>query len=150
MSPAVLVEKPQFGIFIGLVASHWNKFEQSLSVMYTWLLNGQEPSAFEFYHDLIDMGLREKAFMAAAKGKLDEPLIEEVRLLYAQGRKLAKRRAKVIHGTWCSTESKPDAILLCDPKAVNEKLNDLLRFVSSMRKGTPMARSATRIPDYTR
>lgn len=134
MSPSVVAEQPAFGVLIALVATHWNKLEQSLGIMYTWLLMGQEPSAFEFYHDLIDLKLKEAAFMAAAKGKLPADLTKEIARLYVDVRRLSARRAKIIHGTWCTTPTKPNSLLLADPRHVNEKISAMLHYVRTIQK----------------
>ena len=102
--------------------------------MYTWLLLGQEPSAFEFYHDLINLQLKEQAFMAAAKSKLPKDLIDEIAKFYTELRKLSARRATIVHGTWCTTPTKPQSILLADPRHVNQKLNEMLRYVVDIKK----------------
>jgi hypothetical protein len=143
MAPSIVGEQQGFGVFIALIGTHWNQIEQSLGMMYTWLLMGQEPSAFAFYHDLVDIGLREKAFMAAARDKLSEKLIEEIAALYVDVRKLSKRRAKVIHGVWGTTPTKPQSLLLCDPRSLNEKLNEMLKYVAKIMKD-PSAMEARR------
>src|SRR5208282_5904138 len=89
MSPAAVVERPHLGISIAIIASHWSKLESTLSLMYTYLLFGQEESAFKFYHDLVDLSLRKKAFMVAAEDKLPKELINEIDKLYSEVRKLA-------------------------------------------------------------
>jgi hypothetical protein len=139
MSPAVVGEQQAFGVLIALVATHWNKIEQSLGVMYTWLLMGQEPSAFRFYHALIDLNLKEKAFMEAAQDKLSSELIDEIRKFFVQLRKLATRRAKIIHGTWCTTPTKPLSLLLVEPRAMNERINSLLRYIRTIQKDAAKA-----------
>src|SRR5271169_1596583 len=123
MSPAVILEQPAFATLIALIATHWNKLEQSLGIMYTWLLMGQEPSAFAFYHDLVDLNLKKTAFMAAAKGKLPPDLIKEIDKFYGYVRRLSTRRSKVVHGTWCRTDTKPASLLLADPRYMNAKIN---------------------------
>jgi hypothetical protein len=134
MAASVVVERPAFGVLIAAVSTHWNKIEQSLGTMYTWLLMGQEPSAFEFYHKLIDLKLKEIAFMTAAEGKLAPQLIADVQNLYIDLRKLSKRRAKIIHGTWCSTPERPESLLLADPRHMNQKLNEMLRYIVDIKK----------------
>ncbi len=135
MSPSVIAERGGgFAVLIALVATHWSKIEQSLGIMYTWLLLGQEPSAFEFYHDLINLQLKEQAFMAAAKSKLPKDLIDEIAKFYTELRKLSARRATIVHGTWCTTPTKPQSILLADPRHVNQKLNEMLRYVVDIKK----------------
>jgi hypothetical protein len=63
---------------IAFVASHWAKIEHTLSLAYTVLLSGQEPAAFEAYHDIFDMKLRRTMFKAAARGaKLPKELAAE-------------------------------------------------------------------------
>ncbi len=176
MSPAVIAERGGgFAALIGLVATHWSKIEQSLGIMYTYLLLGQEPSAFELYHKLIDLNLKingdnpaiiqvgstyndlgatiigpeadlnlgirtflngtpETAFMAAAEDKLPKELIEEIKAFYKDLRKLSSRRAKIIHGTWCTTPTKPQSLLLADPRHLNQKLNEMFRYVVEVKK----------------
>ena len=135
MAPSVVAENGGgFAVLIALVATHWNKIEQSLGIMYTWLLMGQEPSAFEFYHDLVTLPLKEQAFMAAAKSKLPKDLIEEITKFYTELRKLSARRATVVHGTWCTTPTKPQSLLLADPRHLNQKLNEMLRYVVEIKK----------------
>jgi hypothetical protein len=135
MAPSVVAERGgSFAILIGLVATHWSKIEQSLGVMYTWLLMGQEPSAFELYHKLIDLNLKETAFMTAAEDKLPNDLIDEIRAFYVDLRKLSGRRAKIIHGTWCTTLTKPRSLLLANPRDVNQKLNEMLRYIVEIQK----------------
>jgi hypothetical protein len=129
MSPTVILEEPAFATLIALVATHWNKLEQSLGIMYTWLLMGQEPSAFELYHELVDLKLKKTAFMVAAKGKLPADLIKEIDRFYGEVRRLSARRAKVVHGTWCRIDTKPASLLLADPRDMNAKINELLRYV---------------------
>lgn len=136
MDPAVVAELPDMGIRIALVASHWSRLEQKLGSMYTCLLGGEETSSFEFYHDLVDMSLKEKAFMAAAKSQLDDSIICEVTRLYVEVRNASKRRANVIHGTWCSTPSKPNSLLLAEQRNVGRKINEAFKYIRDVKKGT--------------
>jgi hypothetical protein len=130
MAPSVVGEGGgAFGVLIALIGSHWNHLEQTLGTMYTWLLLGQEPSAFEFYHDLIDLSLREKAFMAAARNKLSPELTGEITELFKKLRKLSGRRAKIIHGVWCSTPTKPMSLFLCDSREMGKQLNKMLKYL---------------------
>ena len=122
-------ENPGFGVLIALVASHWNKIEQDLAIAYTYLLAGEEPSAFEFYHDLIDFGLREKAFLAAAKPRLPADMLSEITKIHAEMRKLSKARNEIIHGTWCSLASKPQSLFLAEPRDVGRKVNEVFDYL---------------------
>jgi hypothetical protein len=147
MAPSVVAERGGgFAVLIGLVATHWSKIEQSLGMMYTWLLMGQEPSAFELYHKLVDLNLKETAFMAAAEGKLPAEMIDEVKNLYIDLRRLSGRRAKIIHGTWCTTPTKPLSLLLADPRDVNQKLNELLRYVVDVKKDKSKLQATMEFP----
>jgi hypothetical protein len=105
-----------------------------LGIMYTWLLLGQESSAFELYHDLIDLNLKKTALIAAARGKLSDDLIQQIENLFVDLRRLSRRRAKIVHGTWCTAPTKRASILLVDLKHVNEKLNEMLRYVVGIMK----------------
>ena len=134
MHPSIIAEDRDFAVLIALVSTHWNQIEFNLATMYTWLLIGQEPSAFNFYHDLIDLSLREKAFLAAARGRLSQDLIDEVCSFYTSLRKLSGRRSKIVHGVWAKTPSKPASLFLCDPRAFNDQLNKLLRYVVEIKK----------------
>ena len=95
MSPAVVVERPHLGLSIAIIASHWTKLEATLSLIYTYLLGGQEETAFQFYHDLVDINLRKKALMTAAKNRLSKELIDEIEGLFSDIRKLAPARTTV-------------------------------------------------------
>lgn len=134
MSPAVVVERPHLGLSIAIIASHWTKLEATLSLIYTYLLGGQEETAFQFYHDLVDLSLRKKALMTAAKNRLSKELIGEIEELFGDIRKLASARNAVIHGTWATMEVKQDALLLCEPKDLNEKVNQVFRHLRRMTK----------------
>jgi hypothetical protein len=134
MSPAVVVERANLGISIANIASHWTKLESTLSLMYTYLLFGQEETAFRFYHQLIDLNLRKNAFMSGAEDKLPKELIDEIDKFYSEVRRLAKARNTVIHGTWAIVESKPNSLLLCDPKDLNAKVNQVCRHVLRMAR----------------
>lgn len=150
MSPAVVVERAHLGISIANIASHWTKLESTLSLMYTYLLFGQEESAFQFYHDLVDLSLRKKAFMTAARDKLPKEMIDEIDKFYSEVRKLATARNAVIHGTWATVESKPNSLLLCDPKDLNAKVNQVCRHVMRMARNpgsSPQKASVDLTPD---
>jgi hypothetical protein len=146
MSPSVILEESGFATLIALVATHWNKLEQSLGIMYTWLLMGQEPSAFEFYHDLVGLNLKKSAFMTAARGKLPPELVDEIDKFYSIVRRLSARRAKIIHGTWCRTDTKPSSLLLANPRDMNRKINELLRYVRKVQKDKSMAEARREFP----
>jgi hypothetical protein len=148
MSPAVLAELPHLGISIALITSHWNKLEQTLGLMHTWLLAGEEPTAFEFYHELIDLGMREKAFMAAARERLPPDMIGEIAKLFIDVRKVAKRRAAVVHGTWCSIATKPHSLFLAEPRDVGRKLNELFTYLRKSLSD-PAKREPTKNFDLT-
>jgi hypothetical protein len=132
VTPAAVAERAHLGIGIAIIASHWSSLENTLSLMYAYLLFGQEESAFQFYHELIDLSLRKKAFMTAAKGKLSKELIDEIDKLYTEVRKLGTARNSVIHATWAVVDSKPDSLFLCDPKTINAKVNEVCRHVMRM------------------
>lgn len=134
MGPSAILQRPEMAISIALVASHWSLLEHSLSLMYTYLLLGQETSAFEFYHDLVDLTLREKAFMAAARDKLPKEIIDEAGLLFVEIRKLAKSRNIVVHGNWATTPTRKRALLLASPKDVNLKINEMFRYIVTVKK----------------
>ena len=72
--------------------------------------------------------------MAAAEDKLPKELIEEIKAFYKDLRKLSSRRAKIIHGTWCTTPTKPQSLLLADPRHLNQKLNEMFRYVVEVKK----------------
>jgi hypothetical protein len=127
-SPAAVMERPQIAIGIALVASHWSKLEQTLSLPFTVLLSGQEPSAFEAYHELFELSLRHKMFLAAAKRKkLPSELIEEATRIHEDARRIAKSRNAVVHGTWSTIEGKLESAFLSEPDAIDRKVDDLLR-----------------------
>lgn len=125
MSPAAVVQRPPLGIGIALVASHWAKVEQMLSLSFTALLSGQEPAAFAAYHELFDLSLRHKMFLAAArKKKLPRELIAEAEKLHQDARRVAKSRNAVVHGTWSIIDDVPDAVFLCDPNASDKRVDE--------------------------
>jgi hypothetical protein len=134
MGPSAILQRPEMAISIALIASHWSLLEHSLALMYTYLLLGQETSAFEFYHDLVDLNLREKAFMAAAREKLPKEIIDETSSLFIEIRKLAKSRNIVVHGNWATTPTRKKALLLAKPKDVNRKLNEMFRYIVAVKK----------------
>jgi hypothetical protein len=134
MGPSAILQRPDMAISIALVASHWSLLEHSIALMYTYLLLGQETAAFEFYHDLVDLNLREKAFMAAARDKLPKEIVEETRLLFVDVRKLAKSRNIVVHGNWATTPTRRRALLLANPKDVNLKINEMFKYVVAVKK----------------
>jgi hypothetical protein len=147
MAPSVVAEGGGgFAVLIALVATHWSKIEQSLGLMYTWLLMGQEPSAFALYHKLVDLNLKETAFVSAAEDKLPPDLIAEIRNLFVDLRKLSARRAKIIHGTWCTTPTKPSSLLLADPRHVNQKINEMLRYVVEVKKDRSKLKAKMEFP----
>ena len=84
------------------------------------LLAGREPSAFAAYHELFEVNLRHKMYLAAARQKhVSKELISESIAIHAKVRKIAAQRARVVHGTWAYCDEMPDFLLLCDPSAVN-------------------------------
>jgi len=127
MSPAAVMQRPQIGIGIALVASHWAKVEQTLSMPFTVLLMGQEPSAFEAYHELFELNLRHKMFLAVArKKKLSKELIDEAMHIHAEARRISKSRNAVVHGIWSIVDDLPESGFLCDPAALGRRVDQFL------------------------
>jgi hypothetical protein len=149
VSPASVVWRPALAIDIALIASHWTKIEQTLSIMYTYLLFGQEPGAFEFYHKLVSLELKKDAFMSAATGRLPQDLIDEVTALFSEIRKFSPKRNDIIHGTWATSDQKPDSLLLSRPKDMNEKLNELFRGLLKIHRSGPAKESRKFSVDLT-
>jgi hypothetical protein len=126
-SPAAVAERPHIGIGIALVASHWAKAEQTLGLPFTVLLSGQEPAAFEAYHELFDLSLRHKMFLAAARRKkLPRELIVEAGILHQEARRVAKSRNAVVHGTWGTIDGMNESAFLCDPSAIDRRVDEFL------------------------
>jgi hypothetical protein len=122
------VQRPALVILIALVASHWAKLEHTLSLPFTVLLGGQEPSAFEAYHELFELNLRQKMFTAVARKKnLPLDLISEAKCIYDDARKIAPARHTVVHGIWATIADRPDSLLLCKPDEINRKVDDFSR-----------------------
>ena len=134
VTASAVVQRPHLAIGIVNMAAHWSSLEFTLSLLYTYLLFGQEESAFQFYHELIDLSLRKKAFMTAAAGKLPKDLIAEIDKLYTDVRKLGSSRNTVVHGVWAVCQTKPNSLFLCEPKAINAKVNQVFSHLARMSK----------------
>jgi hypothetical protein len=140
VSPSVVGERPQFGIGMALIASHWSKVEESLGLAFTALLCGQEPGAFEAFHALFERNLRHTQFLAVAKQKkLPKELIDEAIKLQAEARKVAAARNAVVHGLWGLIADEPEKLYLCPPDAsarrVDEFFTELHDRVDSLEDG---------------
>lgn len=149
VSPASVVRRPALAIDIANIAANWTKLEQTLSIMYTYLLCGQEPGAFEFYHKLVSLDLKKDAFISAATDRLPASLIDEVAALFTEIRKFSPKRNDVIHGTWATSDQKPESLLLCRPKAINEKFNEVFRGILKMHRSVPAKKSRNFSVDLT-
>jgi hypothetical protein len=139
ITPAAVIHRPHLAVGIANVAANWNKLEDTLGLMYTYILHGKEKTAFEIYHSLISMDLRKTAFMHAAKDKLSKELLTEIENLYVSVRKLAKTRNHIIHATWAYSDAKPMSLLLAQPKDLAEKINGFFQRLSRAAhvKGAP-------------
>jgi hypothetical protein len=127
ISPSAVVRRPHLAIGIANIASHWSKLEHTISIPFTLLLGGQEPSAFESYHELFEVSLRHKMYVAAARRKrVSKELLEESEVLHKKVRKAASQRNRVVHGTWAYCDDLPNSLLLCDPSGLNRKLDEFL------------------------
>jgi len=125
LGPSAVLVRPLLAIDIANVASHWSKLEQTLALPFTLLLAGQEPSAFEAYHELFETNLRHKMFLAAARRKrLPRELTDESIALHAKVRKAAAQRNNVVHGTWAFCDDFKESLLLCDPSAVDRRVDE--------------------------
>lgn len=127
VSPGSIIARPGLAIGISLVASHWAKLEHTLSLGFTVLLGGQEPSAFEAYHELFELNLRHKMFLAAARRRnLPNELIVEAEKIHKEARKIATARNAVVHGSWGVCDDRPDSLLLCDATDMNKRVDQFL------------------------
>lgn len=125
MTPAAVVMRPHLAIFIANIASHWSKLEHSLSLPFTTLLAGREESAFEAYHEIFEINLRHKMFMAAAKRKkVPRELLKEADELHTKVRKCATRRNSVVHGTWAYCDDFKEDLFLCSSDALNRRIDE--------------------------
>jgi hypothetical protein len=124
MAPGMIMHRPALAMGISLVASHWSKLEHTISLAFTVLLGGQEPSAFEAYHELFELNLRHKMFIAAAKRrKLPTSLNEEAQAIFVEARKISSARNSVVHGNWGICDDRPDSLLLCEQIAMNRRVD---------------------------
>ena len=125
VTPIAVVIRPLLAIDIANIASNWTKLEHTLSLPFTTILAGQEPSAFEAYHELFEINLRHKMYIAAAKRKkLPKELLTEAEILHKKVRKVGSRRNNVVHGTWAYCDDLPNSLLLCEPSALNRQLDE--------------------------
>jgi hypothetical protein len=142
LSPGSLISRPTLAIGISLVASHWSKLEHTISLAFTALLGGQEPSAFEAYHELFELNLRHKMFIAAAKRrKLPSSLNQEAQAIFVEARKISNARNVVVHGNWGTCDDRPESLLLCDQITINRRLDNFFEDfhdrVDDQTKGLP-------------
>lgn len=125
VSPAAVVERQHIAIGIALVASHWAKVEETLGLPFTVLLSGQEPAAFESYHEIFDLSIRHKMFLAAAKKKgLPKELLEEAIQIHAEARRVAKSRNAVVHGIWGIIVDNQESAFLCAPSGMARRIDE--------------------------
>lgn len=135
VSAQAILKRPWAAIDVGYISSCWNWLEFQLGTIYTYLLQGKEPSAFTSYHNTIDLKIRERMLLDAATGRLSDELIKEIVVLYQDVRKLAKSRNDVIHGHWAIVEGKEQIILLVDPTDTNKAINKLLIHLARLHEG---------------
>lgn len=128
VSPSALVRRPALAISIANIASHWSTLEETISIPFVSLLAGRESSALASYHELFDVNLRHKMYLAIARHKhLPKELLEESEALHKKVRKAASERNKVVHGTWAYCDDLPDSLLLCEPSAINQRIDEFFR-----------------------
>lgn len=142
MTPATLVKRLKLGVHVANIASHWAKLEQTLAYPFVALLAGQEPAAVASYHELFEINLRHKQYLAVARQKkLPDALIRESEEIHKEVRKAASRRNAVVHGIWAYCDDRPDSILLCEPDALNRKQHEFLEsfhdFADQAKAKTP-------------
>lgn len=144
--PFAVLRRPGLAVYIAYIAAAWNALENTLAYMFTFLLLGQEESAFEIYHDLFDRDMRYRVFMSAAKHKLDAQLLEEARKLNAEIRRLAKSRNTVLHGSWAISDDKPDSLLLYKPKDIHSIAGQFVKEILAGQGSDPL-RGTKPVPD---
>jgi hypothetical protein len=128
LSPGSIMHRPALAIGIAFVATHWAQIEFTLSLAFTVLLGGQEPSAFEAYHELFELGLRHKMFRAAARRRqLPAELITEAEQIHQEARKIATARNIIVHGNWAVCDDRPESLLLSDPANVNRRVDQFFQ-----------------------
>jgi hypothetical protein len=142
-----VVLRPALAIDIANIAAQWTKLEHTISLPFTTILAGQEPSAFEAYHELFEVSLRHKLYLAAAKRKgLPNDLIQESVKLHQSARTASSQRNRVVHGTWAYCDDLPDSLLLCDPSAINRRVEE---FLSQFHERVDKAESNSAIEPWS-
>jgi hypothetical protein len=134
MNPGCLQERPNIALGIALIASHWADIELLLGIMYTYLLAGQEPTALSNYFSQRDLNKRRAMCHHAAKLKLSPDLVSELSDLYDKVSKVATERNTIVHGLWAITDSKPDSVLLAEPKEVGSRVDKIFATLLWMKR----------------
>jgi hypothetical protein len=134
MNPGCLMQRPDVALGIALIASHWAELEGMLGIMYTYLLCGQEPTAFENYFSQRDWTKRRAMFRMSAKLKLTPELLAETDDLYDKVASAANERNTIVHGLWATTDSKDRALLLANPREIGEKVNRIFATLLWMQR----------------
>ena len=121
--PAALHRLPEFAVLIALTAATWQGVENELGTIFTLLLGGDEGAALEIFHSLIDRNLRKQALQAVAKNRIPRELLDAVTALFESARRLAGRRNDVVHATWITIPSRPNALMRVDPSDISRRLH---------------------------
>ena len=106
--------REKFSPLVGEVAIRWSHLEQALSGGFVSLFAGREELAHTIYNDTIDRERKNQIFLLVTKNLLSDEQQNEWKALFAQIRKAAKKRNKIIHGTWASIEGDKDNLYLLD------------------------------------
>lgn len=159
----VLEERPEIAKEVARIAGAWSQLEMEMSKLFSTLLINDNDAAFDMFHELHDLKLRQTLFMAAGKHVLEQSDRVRLQHLGNRVREVADGRNAVVHGLWAlGSKTKKDQILLCEDRVVNRHFGDYLEYAgahgfiqalkdvaANVKPGTPKEEISQRIEAVT-
>lgn len=126
---AALNARPALSVKIAIVMDCWAGFEMQLAIGFVTLLMGGDRGAYSIYNALVDRGIRETVFLALARERLSQELINRFEKFFGRVRKMASARNDIAHGQWAILSTRPTSLLLC-PKDI--RLSEYYKLVGAV------------------
>jgi hypothetical protein len=109
--------------------------DAELAGILAFMLRGDTRSAIAMYGTLTSSQAKIRALQAAARAALTRDDLRLFRAILALVRRAAEKRNKIAHWLWGVCYALPDALILIDPDAVLDHVNNRKEFIIKVATG---------------
>ncbi len=123
--PDVLLERPNLGMFFGLIVATWADIEGRLDAIF--LLCANDRAALTEMQAIKGWDKRSKFFIGHVKSQQGDALAIEVRAILRHVALPANKRHDIAHGIWAICKELPDGLVVANSEIYTGAVEEALR-----------------------